>query len=257
MNQSKQNPKEAADISVYDVHKCFDSLWLAECINDLFDAGLTNENLVLLYEANKNANIAIKTSSGITNRFGITNTVMQGTVWGGLMCTVTMDKLCKEIYTKDNLMFKYRGTVDVPPLEMVDDIVSAVKCGKDSSELNEAVNDFIDKKKLKLSGGKCANIHIGNKASRAKCPNKAVNGEEMKDSKKEKYLGDYLTTKANSKETIANRKTKGYGILSEMSAILKDIPLGNRRTQIGIDLRKAWFLNGCLFNSEVHTMSEI
>jgi hypothetical protein len=141
--------------------------------------------------------------------------------------------------------------VDIPPLEMVDDIVTAVKCGENSTKLNNEVNNFIEKKKLKLSVKKCANIHIGNKASRMKCQSKYVDGEIMKESDKEKYLGDYLTTKANSKDTIAARKTKGYAILSEMSAILKDVPLGNRRTQIGIDLRKAWFINGCLFNSEV------
>jgi hypothetical protein len=141
--------------------------------------------------------------------------------------------------------------VEVPPLEMVDDIVTAVKCGENSTELNGVVNDFIEHKKLKLSEKKCANLHIGNKASKLKCPNKAVSDEKMNDSNKEKYSGDYLTTKENSKDTIAARKTKGYAILSEMSAILKDVPLGNRRTQIGIDLRKAWFINGCLFNSEV------
>jgi hypothetical protein len=107
--------------------------------------------------------------------------------------------------------------VDVPPLEMVDDIFSAVKCGKNSSELNEAVGHFIDKKKLKLSVKKCANIHIGTKASKLKCPQKLVNGEIMKNSDKEKYLGDFLTTKANSKDIIVERKSRGYAILSEIS----------------------------------------
>ena len=51
-NASKQNPKEAIDINVYDVIKCFDSLWLSECINDLYDAGLQNDKLVLLYKSN-------------------------------------------------------------------------------------------------------------------------------------------------------------------------------------------------------------
>ena len=36
-----------------------------------------------------------------------------------------------------------------------------------------------------------------------------------------------------------------------MRAILKDIPLGNKRFEIGLTLREAWFLNGTLFNSEV------
>ena len=36
-----------------------------------------------------------------------------------------------------------------------------------------------------------------------------------------------------------------------MLAILRDIPLGRRRTQIGLVLRQSWFVNGCFFNSEV------
>ena len=33
--------------------------------------------------------------------------------------------------------------------------------------------------------------------------------------------------------------------------MLRDIPLGNRRTEVGLEFRKSWFLNGCLFNNEV------
>ena len=69
-------------------------------------------------------------------------------------------------------------------------------------------------------------------------------------SDKEKYLGDFITKDASSKATIKDRKRKGYGILAEMSAILKDIPLGNKRTRVGLELRHAMFLNGVLFNSE-------
>ena len=170
MNQSKNNPKEAADIGVYDVYKCFDSLWLKECINDLFEAGLTNDTLVLLYQSNLSARVAIKTTSGITERFNISKTVMQGTVWSGLMCTASMDKLCKSIYNNEELLFKYRGIVNIPPLEMVDDILTAVKCGEKSTDLNLAVNNFIEHKKLKLSAKKCGNIHVGNKAYKSKYP---------------------------------------------------------------------------------------
>ena len=73
----------------------------------------------------------------------------------------------------------------------------------------------------------------------------------MKSSLKEKYLGDFITNKGNSKQTIAERKTRGEAILSEMKAILSEIPLGKWRTKIGLVLRQAWFINGCFFNSEV------
>ena len=250
-NASKHNPKESTDINVYDVVKCFDSLWLDECMNDLYEAGLKNEKLVLLYESNKNANIAIKTSSGTTERFGIRKTVMQGTVWSGLMCTATMDQLCKLILKDASLLYKYRGVVSVPPLEMVDDIITAVKCGSTAVTLNATINAFIESKKLKLGVKKCAKIHIGNKSSSEMCPDQNIHEEAMKSSEKEKYLGDFVSKKGNSKDTINDRKSRGEAILSEMRAIIRDIPLGRRRTEIGLVLRQAWFLNGCFFNSEV------
>ena len=75
----------------------------------------------------------------------------------------------------------------------------------------------------------------------------------MKTSEKEKYLGDQITSKANSKDTIEARISRGHAVLAKMSALLSDIPLGKQRTETGMILRSAWFLNCCLFNSEVWT----
>ena len=63
------------------------------------------------------------------------------------------------------------------------------------------------------------------------CPDHLVDNTNVKESTKEKYLGDYLTSKANSKDTIHDKKSRGYGILAQMSAILQDIPLGNKKKQ--------------------------
>ena len=78
---------QTCDITVYDVEKCFDALWAQECGNTLYENGLNNDQLVLLYEETKNAQIAIKTSVEITERVNITNLIMQGTVFGSLICT--------------------------------------------------------------------------------------------------------------------------------------------------------------------------
>ena len=59
-NTSKQNKDEKTDIIVYDMIKCFDSLWLSECINNLYKSGLRNDKQVLLYESNQTANIVVK-----------------------------------------------------------------------------------------------------------------------------------------------------------------------------------------------------
>ena len=78
-----------------------------------------------------------------------------------------------------------------------------------------------------------------------------VHSEVIKDSHKEKYLGDRITSEANSNETLIARKTWAYAILAEIRALLKEIPLGSRRLEIGLALRDAWFVNGIVFNSEV------
>ena len=49
---------------VFDVEKCFDALWLKETINDLYDTGLNNDKLPLLYLENAKCQLAVKTSQG-------------------------------------------------------------------------------------------------------------------------------------------------------------------------------------------------
>ena len=78
-----------------DVEKCFDSLWAQECINTLYEYGLNNDKLVLLYEETKTAYIAIKISTERTARETIRNVIMQGAVFGSIICTTVMDKLAK------------------------------------------------------------------------------------------------------------------------------------------------------------------
>ena len=90
----------------------------------MFDAGLRNDKLPLLYIMNQNANINIKNSWGLTMRTNIRNIIMQGTTWGSIFCTTSMDKLRQKIYQNEKLLYKYKGCVNVPPLEMVDDIAS-------------------------------------------------------------------------------------------------------------------------------------
>ena len=73
------------DLSVYDVTKCFDKLWLEESLNDLYEAGLTNDKLILLYKLNENNSVGVRTPRyGLTERFEVENLVMQGTNFASL-----------------------------------------------------------------------------------------------------------------------------------------------------------------------------
>ena len=239
----------ACEVGVYDAEKCFDSLWAQDCINDMYNAGCTDDKLVLLYQGTQNANIAVKTSYGISERESITNLIMQGGVFGSLMCTTSMDSLAKEVYSRPELLYKYKGVADIPPLLMVDDILTISKCSPTASALNATVNAFINSKKFNLSQNKCSVIHVGKKTG--SCPDSEVHGEIMHREESTDYLGDLFHASGKSKFNVIKRTAKTYAILAEIRSILTDIPLERYKTEIGLQLRQAMFVNGVLYNSEV------
>ena len=255
----KYHYEDPVDMQVVDVEKCFDGLWVEECINDIYDAGLDNDKLNLLYLENQNAKISVKTQDKKSERIDVKNIIMQGTVWGSMLCTASMDKLGQLVYGNKDLIYKYKGVVETPTLGMVDDVLSVQKCSNDAVKMNATVNAFIEGKKLKLSIKKCHRIHIGNKKTKEepKCKELKVHDHKMKESKEEKYLGDLINTSGTIRKTIEERKNKGYGIVSEILAILEEIPLGRYKHEIGLRLRQAMLLNGILYNSESwHAVTE-
>ena len=247
-NSIPKKPEDALDCQVYDVEKCFDALWLHEVVNCLYNAGLNNDKLPLLFMENNNAQIAVKTHKGLSNRVSIKDIIMQGSLWGSLCCVVLMDKLGKMTYNNPELLYYYKGVVGTPPLQMVDDILALQKCSIRSQKMNAVINTFIELEKLTLSCQKSKNIHIGK--SEIKCHNLRVHGEEMKQSKSEKYLGDIVDISGKIRPNIEARQSKGFGIVNNILAIINEIPLGHWRVEAGLRLRQAMFVNGCLFNSE-------
>ena len=260
INNSVINGSEKPiDVGLFDVEKCFDALWMEECINDAYDAGLDNDKLVLLFLENQHAKIAVKTPHGKSERISIRNIIMQGTVWGSLLCTATMDKLGQQVYNSSELLYKYKGVVETPSLGMVDDILTIQECSTSSVRMNATVNAFIEGKKLTLSNKKCHRIHVQKKSSKNKpdCMPLKIHNSKMNEAQQEKYLGDFIDTSGTIRKTVEERKNKGYGIVSEIIAILDEIPLGRYKLEIGLKLRQAMLLNGILFNSEAwHAVSE-
>ena len=53
-------------ITLYDIEKCFDSLWLEDCINSLWQCGVDDDILYLIYLLNRKANIIVRTPFGNT-----------------------------------------------------------------------------------------------------------------------------------------------------------------------------------------------
>ena len=62
---------EPIKVQVMDAVKCFDKLWLQACINSLYEAGIDNDYLNLLYIEHRNENIAVKIKNQLSTRISV------------------------------------------------------------------------------------------------------------------------------------------------------------------------------------------
>ena len=60
-------------ITFYDTEKCFDSLWLEDCINSLHENGVKSDILDLVYKMNHKVEIVVKTPFGDCNPIRVEN----------------------------------------------------------------------------------------------------------------------------------------------------------------------------------------
>ena len=217
--QSKRN----IEILIYDYRQCFDSLWLEECINDLFDAGIQNDHLPLIFEANKTNQVAVKTPFGLTNRKSVERIVMQGEVFGPLQCSVQVDTLAKECIDENKFLYLYKNEVSVPPLSMIDDLVCVAESGVAAVEVNSYINTKTAIKKLQFGAKKCHQMSV--KEKEHICPELFIDNWQVEQAEfsgeiedvykgeinlsktdAEKYLGDIICKDGKNLKNIKDRK---------------------------------------------------
>ena len=270
INEAIKNKKDI-DIQILDYRQCFDGMWLDECINDLYEAGITDDSLALIYEANKNNQVAVKTPFGLTDRKYVNKIVLQGEVFGPLQCSVQVDSFGKECMLEKKHLYYYRGEVGVPPLAMVDDLLAVSDCGIESVKTNGFLNAKTNVKKLQFGGDKCHKMHVGKKHHL--CPDLFVDNWELEKIDKnghgiknledihvgdfmmdtvenEKYLGDIIAADGSNTKNIQKRKSKGVGAVSQIMSILQNTCFGPYYFQVAIILRNTILANGILTNSE-------
>ena len=184
-------------------------------MNDVFEAGLNDDKFAILYNANSNVQIAVKTPVGRTSRENIENIVIQGDVFGPVFCSKQVDLFGQECFQKSENTYIYRGEVEIPPLSMVDDILTISECGYKTSMVHGYIKLKTDSKKWQFGASKCKKMHVGKYCESFKCQTLKVDnwrelevtneetgietiediidGDKVMESvKSDKYLGDII-----------------------------------------------------------------
>ena len=248
VNENKS--KTGVDIGIYDIAKCFDKMWYSETGNDIFKAGVQDDKFILIANSNKECQVAIKTPwGGLTDRISFSELEMQGTVLSNIKCSVQVDSLGQDCIRENKGIFKYKNCISIPPLSMVDDVITISSCGVESVKVNAVVQAKVQCKQLELGHLKCFNMHVG-KRTKELCPQLSVHGKDMLKSEKQKYLGDILTTSGRINENITERYNKGIGKVNEILGILHEVSFGPHYFQMALLFRNSILINSLLCSAE-------
>ena len=101
-----------------DLEKCFDKLYLKDCILELVEAGMPLEEAMLVYEMNRNIKAFVDTPHGKTGTFEIDEAVRQGTIFGTTLCGVSTNRINKMGLPEPMLLYE---TVEIGYPIFVDD----------------------------------------------------------------------------------------------------------------------------------------
>ena len=159
-NIRKKNMKPIS-LQFYDYKQMFDSVNLEEAINDIFDYGVKDDDLHLIYKANHKIHMAIKTPGGLTDRQTIENCLLQGDTWSSILASVQVDSIGKAVEDA-GIGYLYKSKLPITMLGLVDDVVGVAEAGYKAHQLNVILNVKTSEKSLQYGIGKCKSMIIGN-----------------------------------------------------------------------------------------------
>ena len=153
--RSKKN--KAIVLQIYDYAQMFDSIDLQQALCDIYDAGVDDDCLALLYDANKEIHMSVKTPTGLTDRQILTDIVLQGDTFGSILASVQVDTIGKECM-KEGFGYLYKNILPVGFLGLVDDIIGITEAGIDAHKMNAFMNVKTAEKTLQFGQKKCKSM---------------------------------------------------------------------------------------------------
>ena len=254
------NSKHAkpAVFGIYDYSQMFDSINLQQSISDIYEAGLKDDNLSLLYQANKEIYMAVNTTDGLSERQKIENSVLQGDTWGSLLASVQVDKIAQEC-SESGYGYRYKNILPVGMLGLVDDTIGITEPGYKAQMLNAFFNVKTAENGLQFGVKKCKSMLVAKSADNIPyssfCVDKwdvvhtedRVTGDttlvetyagqvEIGKCSDQKYLGFTLSNLGDNMVNIRALRNKSIGTIRKIFTKLKSL-----------HLKKYYFETGMLF----------
>ena len=189
-----------------DLEKCFDKLYLKDCILELVEAGMPLEEAMLVYEMNRNIKAFVDTPHGKTGTFEIDEAVRQGTIFGTTLCGVSTNRINKMGLPEPMLLYE---TVEIGYPIFVDDM-SGMGSKKRIEDMGEKMAGLERTKKYQVNNekGKTEYMVIKNNKKEKEEVRIEVRKGKIGNTEVYKCLGDHYDVTGNNETKIKKKMEK-------------------------------------------------
>ena len=261
-------------IQIYDYAQMFDSINLEEAINDIYDVGLDDDNLVLIHKANEEIHMSVNTPGGLTERQILKNIVLQGDTWGSILASVQVDSIGKDI-VDSGLGYMYKESLSVSLLGLVDDVLGVTQAGFEAQQMNVILNVKSAEKGLQFGVKKCKSMLVGNNCKDVINNELFVDGwvEEYVENpetgetdlidkymgevpigktKEQKYLGFVISSEGDNMANIKAIKKKSIGVIRTIMNKLERLKLRQYYFECAVLFMNVILRGSILYASETY-----
>ena len=204
-----------------DLVKCFDRLWLKDCVVDLHECGMRERDAYMVYRLNEKANFRVDTPNGITKEINVKEIVKQGTVYGPKLCCASTGKI-NENLDKQEMLYP---SVSLQAVTFMDDIFSGgaknfVQAVMTNCKIKEA------EKLWEFSSKKSPWMCIKNGSRNVEDIEVEVTQGKLGKTSVHKVLGNYVNDKGNMDDQLKFMEEKLGGVISETNKMCSQDKLG-------------------------------
>lgn len=227
-----------------DAVKCFDKLWLKDCLVELYKADCAPQDIQMMYTMNKDTIIEVVTPSGTTKKVQIGEIAKQGTVLGPTFCCVETDQINKIGESQERPL----GEQKVAILIFVDDVMSA-GCAEDA---RRAIRNMAEMEVIKkfTYGLKKTNYMVINTArGKAEKIDEKVKSGTIKEVDEYKYTGFWVNKEGNCQLQVEKKKKKMRGEVVALKSTACYNNMGEAYVNARLDMYEI-----CLIPSLLHDM---
>ena len=154
---------------------------------DLYDSGVKDDKLALLYNVGKSSKVAVKTSLGLTDSFKLNDNVLQVDVFGNILASNQINKFGKHCLKNTTHIYIYRNKIPIVPLTML--VIR--ECGYQTELIASYISSQSIFNYLQFGLSKYSKMHIGKTRKKFKCTPvllDSLTSEEKEDNKQEKLI---------------------------------------------------------------------